>query len=170
MALTNWNDILNKPAGIEEAASLAEDVQEISEDVGEIALDVSELSASVLSIAGEVEQIQEDIQEHFVSVTADGVKTIKTLLNDLFTLINFNKVNSKSTAILGNNTMFSIERLKNDDYCFYDANVAGSTPVIRTMRLNAASSEYKYIDLAKSQIVDQSSVVLENGTILKIVY
>lgn len=60
MALTNWNDILNKPKGIEEAAELELQVQQlsasvlsISEDVGEIALDVSQLSASVLPMASD---------------------------------------------------------------------------------------------------------------------
>lgn len=48
MALTNWNDILNKPKGIDEVPEIAEDVGEIAEDVQEIALEVSNLSASTL--------------------------------------------------------------------------------------------------------------------------
>ena len=62
MALTNWNDILNKPNGIDEVPeialtveqlstsvlSISEDVGEIAGDVQEIALEVSQLSASVL--------------------------------------------------------------------------------------------------------------------------
>lgn len=58
MALTNWNDILNKPKGIDEVPEIALTVEQlsasvlsISEDVGEIALDVSQLSASVLPMA-----------------------------------------------------------------------------------------------------------------------
>ena len=68
MAFTSWNDILNKPKGvddIEEIALAVEDlsasVLSISEDVGELALDVSQLSASVLSIAGEVEEIDNTV-------------------------------------------------------------------------------------------------------------
>lgn len=49
MALTNWNDILNKPKGIDE--------------VPEIALTVKQLSASVLSISEDVEEIAGDVQE-----------------------------------------------------------------------------------------------------------
>ena len=66
MALTNWNDILNKPNGIDEVPEIALTVEQlsasvlsISEDVGEIALDVSQLSVSVLSIGGDVEQLKE---------------------------------------------------------------------------------------------------------------
>ena len=65
MALTSWNDILNKPKGIAEVEELALTVEQlsasvlsISEDVGEIALDVSQLSASVLSIASDVDDIK----------------------------------------------------------------------------------------------------------------
>ena len=67
MALTNWNDILNKPKGIDEVPeialsveqlsasvlSISEDVGEIAGDVQEIALEVSQLSASVLPISSE---------------------------------------------------------------------------------------------------------------------
>mgnify|MGYP006896836213 CR=1 FL=1 len=63
MALTNWNDILNKPNGIDEVPEIALTVEQlsasvlsISEDVGEIALDVSQLSASVLTIGEKLEQ------------------------------------------------------------------------------------------------------------------
>ena len=70
MALTNWNDILNKPKGIDEVPEIALTVEQlsasvlsISKDVGEIALDVSQLSVSVLSIAEDVEELKtkEDI-------------------------------------------------------------------------------------------------------------
>ena len=65
MALTNWNDILNKPNGVDEVPEIALTVEQlsasvlsISEDVGEIALDVSQLSASVLSIGGDVNNLK----------------------------------------------------------------------------------------------------------------
>lgn len=44
MALTNWNDILNKPKGIDQ--------------IEEIALEVSELSSSVLSISEDVNKLK----------------------------------------------------------------------------------------------------------------
>lgn len=74
MALTNWNDILNKPKGIDEVPeialtveqlsasvlSISEDVGEIAGDVQEIALEISQLSASILPYSSE-ETIKEAI-------------------------------------------------------------------------------------------------------------
>ena len=64
MALTNWNDILNKPKGIDEVPEIALTVEQLSasvlslgEDVGEIALDVSELSTSILTIGEKVDKL-----------------------------------------------------------------------------------------------------------------
>ena len=65
MALTSWNDILNKPKNIDdideialEVSDLSASVLSISQDVGELALDVSDLSASVLSIGGDVQELE----------------------------------------------------------------------------------------------------------------
>lgn len=93
MALTNWNDILNKPKGIEAAEELELQVQQlsasvlsISEDVGEIALDISQLSASVLSIAGDVEEITE-VTTETLTTGIDIVRCGKsrTLILNFFT-------------------------------------------------------------------------------------
>ena len=71
MALTSWNDILNKPKGVDNVEELALTVEQlsasvlsISEDVGELALDVSQLSASVISIT---EDISEYSDKKFVT-------------------------------------------------------------------------------------------------------
>ena len=86
MGLTKWNDILNKPKGIDNIEEIALDVSQlsasvlsISQDVGEIALDVSQLSASVLSIAEMVEEETYTItneQEDKINISRASVKKI----------------------------------------------------------------------------------------------
>ena len=80
MALTNWNDILNKPKGIDEVPeitltveqlsasvlSLGEDVGEIAGDVQEIALEISQLSASNLPFTA-TQTIKQKIEENSIS-------------------------------------------------------------------------------------------------------
>ena len=60
MALTNWNDILNKPAAIEQAANLTEDVRELE-------LSVADLSASVLEVKGEIDDVKELVNTTFTA-------------------------------------------------------------------------------------------------------
>ena len=67
MALTNWNDILNKPAAIEQVEEIALEVSQLSSsvltiagDVQELELSVADLSASVLTIGEEVEEMTEE--------------------------------------------------------------------------------------------------------------
>ena len=62
MALTNWNDILNKPKGIDE--------------VPEIALTVEQLSASVLSISEDVGEIAGDVQEIALEISQLSASTL----------------------------------------------------------------------------------------------
>ena len=65
MALTNWNDILNKPKGIDQIEEIALEVSELSSsvltiagDVQELELSVADLSASVLEVKGDVTEIK----------------------------------------------------------------------------------------------------------------
>ena len=75
MALTSWNDILNKPKGVDnieeialEVSDLSASVLSINEDIGEIQLDISDLSASVLSISEDVGEIALDVSQLSASV------------------------------------------------------------------------------------------------------
>ena len=56
MALTFWNDLLNKPEGLEElplkVSDLSASVLDLAEDVGEIARDVGELAEDVGELTG----------------------------------------------------------------------------------------------------------------------
>ena len=70
MALTNWNDILNKPKGIDQ--------------IEEIALEVSELSSSVLTIAGDVQDLELSVADLSASVLTIGEK-VDYLENEFIT-------------------------------------------------------------------------------------
>ena len=99
MALTSWNDILNKPKAVADVEELALTVEQlsasvlsISEDVGELALDVSQLSASVLSIAGDVSEIDGKL---------DKVITKKVVSGDMFAMALFNGAISVTIQVDG---------------------------------------------------------------------
>ena len=53
MALTSWNEILNKPKGVDEVPEIALTVEQLSASVTEIALEVSQLSASKIPFTAE---------------------------------------------------------------------------------------------------------------------
>ena len=84
MALTNWNDILNKPKGIDE--------------VPEIALTVEQLSASVLSISEDVGEIAEDVQEIALEVSNLSASTLP-YSDTQSTKQKIDQVNDKLTTI-----------------------------------------------------------------------
>ena len=87
MALTSWNDILNKPKAVADVEELALTVEQlsasvlsISEDVGELELSVSDLSASVLSISEDVGELALDVSQLSASVLSIStyVENLKT--------------------------------------------------------------------------------------------
>lgn len=95
MALTSWNDILNKPKGVDNIEELALTVEQlsssvlsISEDVGELALDVSDLSASVLSIGGDVQELDLTVSQLSASNLPYNVsQSTKQVVDNIITQI-----------------------------------------------------------------------------------
>ena len=100
MGLTKWNDILNKPKGVDnieeimlEISDLSASVLSISEDVGEIELSISDLSASVLSISEDVGEIALDVSQLSATVLSISgeiadIKTIDDAHNENFMQVN----------------------------------------------------------------------------------
>lgn len=116
MALTSWNDILNKPKAVADVEELALTVEQLSasvlsinEDLGEIALDVSQLSASVLSIAGDVEELSNKI------IFFDYEATIET--TDTGVVKEFSVTNLPE-----NYKLVSVEPVYSTDYFHYCTN------------------------------------------------
>lgn len=124
MALTNWNDILNKPKGIDqveeialEVSALSSSVLTIAGDVQELELSVSDLSASVLTIGEEVQEITEEKVLTFADyVTAEENVTlnygrIKKIGHNLV-LVEFGV--TYSTLTPGQTKILSIEHFKDN--------------------------------------------------------
>lgn len=149
MALTNWNDILNKPKGIDEVPEIALTVEQlsasvlsISEDVGEIALDVSQLSASVLTIGGEVEELKPKVVSSF---TKDETTTYAEALAGMYNT----NINERSILVVDygtQKTIHKIYRLASNLAWFSSSITSGGHAYINTLQVQTSGAVYTAAD------------------------
>lgn len=113
MALTSWNDILNKPKAVADVEELALTVEQLSasvlsinEDLGELELSVSDLSATVLSISEDVGELALDVSQLSASVLSinNKIENIEELSNTTFTAGSNITIGSRN-AIYKNNRL-----------------------------------------------------------------
>lgn len=106
-----------------------------------------------------------------VSVQADGVKTNRTLLNELFALVDMTKVTYNAKLILGAG-VYSLTRKENTLLSFGTSMYISD---IRTyvVRLNSSTSEYAVAIISSNGTVSYSSStssVASAGTIFTLKY
>ena len=75
MALTNWNDILNKPNGIDEVPEIALTVEQLSASVLSLGEDVGEIAGDVLEIT---QDILKDVEFINITNSSDGITYTQT--------------------------------------------------------------------------------------------
>lgn len=106
-----------------------------------------------------------------VSVTADGVKTFSQILDELYALIDYTKINEKSVLRIGNNIL-AIEHIDNSKISF-TRSLAEAAKVTNASAVLKASSSI-YIDAetvaASTSFTDYSSTVDTMGDVFKIIY
>ena len=173
MALTNWNDILNKPKGIDEVPEIALTVEQlstsvlsISEDVGEIALDVSQLSASVLTIGGEVEELKPKV---IASFTKDGTTTFAEALAEMYNV----NINERSVLVVDygtQKTIHKIYRIANNLAWFSSCITSGGHAYINTLQVQTSGAVYTAADFnlntGTMSVVNESTTVAESMQII----
>ena len=107
-----------------------------------------------------------------VSVTADGIKTLKTLLNELFALIDRNKMSTKSTLRYRNDIYVSANQITGYSYQFVNATISLLLKIY-IQRMTVSNSAYvestadKYEDTTYTDI---SSTVPSSGSKITIYY
>ena len=113
--------------------------------------------------------------EESVSVTANGVKTLSTLLDELFALVDMSKVGRHTQLIFPDtatiNTVFSIMQFTSSDIVLTAsyAWASASDSVLRTFNMKNSGSQY-YWARTNGTIGNGSSNVVDNGLIITLYY
>lgn len=107
-----------------------------------------------------------------VMVTADGVKTYEQLLNELYGLINFDKINVKS-VLKHNGVIYQVVRASSTYARFTCTDVTTSDIQNETMRIQSTSSRYFISKITTSPtvtITNLSSTVATSGVKIELFY
>ena len=113
----------------------------------------------------------EPASDDYVEVTADGVKTYAALLNELYSLINNNKV-TLDTKLVSNNSglqeIYDIYIIQSSELRFSNANTDSSTAYIN--RIKIASVYSTYYNNANNTVTNKSNDIPTTGTKLTLYY
>ena len=124
------------------------------------------------SIKDNIDQINTALYKGSVMVTADGVKTVRTLLNELFALVDTSKVTDTSY----------IEYQRSNDKLLFEISYAGSLAVryghfsgsqLESLNLHSSESTYIRIDIGAGgnvEYADKSEDVIASGHTFKLYY
>ena len=173
MALTSWNDILNKPKAVADVEELALTVEQlsasvlsISEDVGELALDVSQLSASVLTIGEKVEELEPKV---IASFTKDGTTTYAEALAGMYNT----NINERSVLVVdygAQKTIHKIYRISNNLAWFSSSITSGGHAYINTLQVQTSGAAYTAADFninsGTMSVVNESTTIAESMQII----
>ena len=106
-----------------------------------------------------------------VSVTADGSKTNSVLFNELFALIDTNKI-SATSVLVKDADVFPINNIGGTSYTFSNLSVTSSLSTILAVTLKSTGSTYYRCMTTSSATTfsDFSAGVPTSGTVYKIIY
>lgn len=109
----------------------------------------------------------------YVEVVADGVKTLSTLLNELYALINTTKLSSASyveiKSINGNSTIYNYQYMDTSQsiYCSMSL-VTASGGEMNTVTIKSTGSTRK--SAVGTTVTDESSSIFDSGTKIRMYY
>lgn len=130
------------------------------------------------SINEDIDQINSDLSNlsnlvnhtDYVEVTSDGVKTWKQILDDLWSLVNTNKIKMNSVLVY-NNDIFLLQNSDFSTKLNFVHFFFSDTQYITYVHISYNSSTKKMVyGLQAPDIQDQSSTVLGAGTKVRIYY
>lgn len=133
---------------------------------------VPNTNCEATNVDTELTKLQSDLYKSYVMVTGNGVKTARTLLNELFALVDTSKVTDTSY----------IEFNRENDKLIFEISYIGSLAVryghfaggqLESLNLNTSESTYIRIDIGAGSDVsysDKSLDVIESGRTFKLYY
>lgn len=102
-----------------------------------------------------------------VSVTADGVKSYGTLLNELYALVDLTKITNEST-ILNGMDVFTIIRIESDLLIYELTQFYNQKVAVNEFQLKSSNSSFAaFYD---GSYINQSSNIVPNGKVLTLYY
>ena len=131
---------------------------------GDIAYDNTQSGLSATRVQGAIDEQASDAPRGSVSVTADGVKSMATLLGELNALIDATKLNPRSYLLYGKAVHHAQEA---DDYREFTNMWLSST---QTKGATFYIVPGLYYESTNGTITNYSAAAPTSGTVLKIVY
>lgn len=129
------------------------------------------------TIIGAINELVASVEAGEVSVTADGVKTVAQLLNELATKIDFTKVRHttmvESVSTSGFHGVYKMYSYNYTDEIFVESSRASANFVADSLYIKAASSFSKRMEIAAGGTIsytDASSSVPTAGAVYKVIY
>ena len=105
--------------------------------------------------------------EDYVEVTADGTKIYGTLLNELYALIDFNKV-SKNAILTLNGLIYNPIIVQNDGCYFSRTGIDNNLPAVYEIGVRESNSYYNYYQ--NNQYTNRTNDTVPVGTKLTLYY
>ena len=119
------------------------------------------------AITDEDDATMEDTSADYVDVVADGVKTVETLLNELYAKVDGTKLGATS-YIQWEHRIFRYSRNFNNGYAFFMTYGDTANEVVDHFVI--AASQSLYTEWRNGTITSYVSQVLSNGTVLRLYY
>lgn len=132
-----------------------------------VSYDNSGSGLTATNVQDAIDEIESIINPGSVSVTADGVKTLGDLLNDLFSLVNMSKVtiNTKLTTNSGVG-VFTLTVKEPTMLTFHGGNVQ----YLNRIELKSNNSRFMRFQYSNGDNTDYSTNVRPDGEIISIIY
>lgn len=106
----------------------------------------------------------------YVEVTADGVKTVTTLLGELFALIDISRISDKSSLVIGDNPYVpSLIDKTNSIFDFNREQCSNSSPQLSVYRARLSASP-QYRQFSSTSMTDFGTYVFPSGTKFDLYY
>lgn len=116
-----------------------------------------------------------EISEDYVEVTADGTKTYRQLLDELYSHIDLDKVNAQNTVIVieqswGKEIFILRAILDNGTLAFFNSSLAVSSPWVYVSELGVKASNSTYIESNTGASTNHNSDVPTSGSKITLYY
>ena len=105
-----------------------------------------------------------------VSVTGDGVKTARTLLDELYAQIDASKLTEKSVFVMDSGTSKNYYACTGISTLFRFTGMVMSSTTFYASQFDLRSTNSDWLSCTGSTVSDSSSTVVASGTVLSIVY
>jgi len=161
---TKKNGTINKMAAVEVRMSA-------SYPASNVTYDPTTSGLSATRVQGAIDEVVAKVDRGSVSVTADGVKTYGTLLNELQALVDYAKVTDYAYLKMGAVVMrVTVVNTSGSALVGGSVSLNGNPPYLfcHLFLLSTNDSHYYWAD--GSTTTDRTSYTPSNGTVIKLVY